>query len=94
MLDQITLLTILEKLLKKLRQRYKVVYVDKVKEHKSKYVVYIVVDENKLKIIVEKYQAKARVYCGLKGLEIGVKRALLSEYRRILERRSVGEKPI
>jgi len=94
MLDQVTLLTLLEKLLKKLRQRYKVVYVDKVKEHKSKYVIYMVVDENKLKIIVDKYRIKARVYCGLKGLEISVKRALLSEYRRILERGSVGEKPV
>ncbi len=67
-------------MLKELRYRYTDVYIEGIKERKSKYEVYLRVDNKKVKIIVNKYKLNVRVYAGLKGLEISLRRILLREY--------------
>ena len=80
MLSLPRLINILDRVLKELRYRYNDVYVEKIKEGKSKYEIYMFVNNKKVKIIVNKYKLSVRVYAGLKGLEISIRRMLLREY--------------
>ncbi len=80
MLSLPRLINILNRVLKELRYRYADVYIEGIKERKSKYEIYLCIDNKKVKIIVNKYKLNVRVYAGLKGLEISLRRILLREY--------------
>ena len=74
------LINILDRVLKELRQRYNDVYIEGIKERKSKYEIYLNINNKKVKIIVNKYKLNVRVYAGLTGLEISLRRMFLREY--------------
>ncbi len=78
------LLSIIEYVVREARIRWRDVRVDRVKEARSKYYVYMVVSGYNVKAIVYKYRFKVRVYSRLKGLSIALQRIFERGYRRVL----------
>lgn len=80
------LIDLLERVIKELRYRYGETYIERIKERRTKYEVHLKVDDRPVKIIIDKNNIKARVYTGLPGMEISIRRIVLREYRKELER--------
>lgn len=76
----------MERVIKELRYRYGETYIERIKERRTKYEVYLKVDRRPVKIIIDKNNIKARVYTGLPGMEISIRRIVVREYRKELER--------
>ncbi len=89
------LFNILERVVKDLRRRYgDKVFIDKIVEHRSKYVIYMAVNNRNVKIILYKNKISLRVYSGLRGLDISIRRILTRECEKELRMKKNGEKPI
>lgn len=80
------LIDLLERVIKELRYRYGETYIERIKERRTKYEVHLKVNDRPVKIIIDKNNIKARVYTGLPGMEISIRRIVLREYRKELER--------
>ncbi len=81
-LDDLTL--ILERVIKILRRRYGETYIEGIKIRRGRYEVFIVISENRGKIVISKGNLKVRVYTGLKGQEIAIRRILTREIDKYL----------
>jgi len=68
------IIDIIPGIIKELRYRYGETYVDKIKDRKTKIEIYMIINKRRAKIIVDKYSEKVRVYTGLKGQEIAIRR--------------------
>ncbi|OYT38846.1 MAG: hypothetical protein B6U89_05195 [Desulfurococcales archaeon ex4484_58] len=89
------LLGILEKIFKELRYKYVAeVRIDRIVEHKSKYTVLFIMDNSKIKMIIDKESGKIRVYSGITSLDLTIKRVFKREYDRVMRRKSIGEEPV
>ncbi len=69
-------------IIKGLRYRYGETYVEKFKDRKTKIEIYMVINKRRAKIIVDKYSEKVRVYTGLKGQEIAIRRIFTREIEK------------
>ncbi len=69
-------------IIKELRYRYGETYVEKFKDRKTKIEIYMVINKRRAKIIVDKYSEKVRVYTGLKGQEIAIRRIIRREIEK------------
>lgn len=67
------------------KRRYGDVIIDKISIHKSKYIIYMYVLNNNVKVVIDKKRVKVRVYCGLMSLENNIRRILTREYSRVVE---------
>lgn len=73
-----------------IKYRYGEVVVDKISIHKSKYIVYMCILNNNVKVIIDRRRISVKAYCGLKGIENTVCRILTREYTRVVEARNSG----
>ncbi|MEM0379900.1 MAG: hypothetical protein QXX35_03185 [Desulfurococcaceae archaeon] len=80
------LFEIIKRFISSARYRYGDVFVEKISIRKSKYIVYMRIMNNRVKVIVNKRRVNVRVYCGLKGLEIAVRRMFTREYVKVVKR--------
>ncbi len=87
MIDPDELLEILSRIIKELRVKYSGGYVERVKISRSKYTVYVVIGDKRGKIIIDKNGSKIRVYTGLKGQEISIRRTLQREIGKYMRQR-------
>lgn len=95
MLSHKLLTKILDRVVKELNMRYSGdVFIDKLIERKSKFEVYMVITGRRVKIILDKRNVKVRVYSGLTGLDISLRRMFIREYNKILRMKKYGEKPL
>ncbi len=69
-------------IIKELSYRYGETYVEKFKDRETKIEIYMVINKRRAKIIVDKYSEKVRVYTGLKGQEIAIKRIIKREIEK------------
>ncbi len=69
-------------IIKELRYRYGETYAEKFKDRKTKIEIYMVINKRRAKIIVDKYSEKVRVYTGLKGQEIAIRRIFTREIEK------------
>ena len=89
------LLYIMDKVLKELRIKYGDTFIDRIKILQSRYIVYIVVNGRKGKIIIDKNASSIRVYTGLTGQEISIRRIIRREIDRYTRlKRLDREKPL
>jgi len=86
MLSLDDLLIIMNNIVKELRYRYGESYIEGIKVRQSKYEIFINVGGRRGKIIIDKNTIKIRVYTGLKGQEISIRRIIAREiekYKRL-----------
>ncbi len=86
MLSLDDLLIIMNNIIRELRYRYGESYVEGIKVRQSKYEVFINIAGRKGKIIIDKNTIKIRVYTGLRGQEISIRRIVMREiekYKRL-----------
>ncbi len=76
------IIDIIPGIIKELRYRYGETYVDKIKDRKTKIEIYMIINKRRAKIIVDKYSEKVRVYTGLKGQEIAIRRLFTREIEK------------
>ncbi len=89
------LLHIMDKVLKELRIKYGDIFIDRIKILQSRYIVYIVVNGRRGKIIIDKNASSIRVYTGLTGQEISIRRIIRREIDRYTRlKRLDREKPL
>ncbi len=89
------LLYIMDKVLKELRIKYGDIFIDRIKILQSRYIVYIVVNGRRGKIIIDKNASSIRVYTGLTGQEISIRRIIRREIDRYTRlKRLDREKPL
>ncbi|WFO76191.1 hypothetical protein J4526_05000 [Desulfurococcaceae archaeon MEX13E-LK6-19] len=92
MLDDLN--NILENVLKEARRKWIEAWVERIKVSKRKFIVFMVVSNNKVKVIIYRDNIKVRVYSQLKGLSISLKKIIQREYEkhvRLKERESKEE---
>ncbi len=92
MLDDLN--NILENVLKEARRKWVEAWVERIKVSKRKFIVFMVVSNNKVKVIIYRDNIKVRVYSNLKGLSISLKKIIQREYEkhvRLKERESKEE---
>ncbi len=76
------IIDITAKIIKELRYRYGETYAEKFKDRKTKIEIHMVINKRRAKIIVDKYSEKVRVYTGLKGQEIAIRRMFTREIEK------------
>ncbi len=81
-LDDISV--ILDRILKMLRRRYGESYVEGIKVRRSRYEIYMSIGGAPGKVVININNLKIRVYTGLKGQEIAIKRMFSREIERYL----------
>lgn len=73
---------ILENVLREARRRWVEAWVEEIKVSKRKFLVFMVVSNNKVKAIIYRDNIKVRVYTRLKGLSISLRRIFEREYEK------------
>ena len=94
MLTRAKLMLILDKLTREFKHRHIEIAVEKIIEHKSKYIVLARIMDRNLKIIIYKNIVKVRAYSGLTGMDVAVRKVLIREYNKVLKMRSDEEESL
>ncbi len=88
------LANMLERIISELRRRYGEVVIDKIVERKTKFEIYMTMSGRRVKVILDKRNVKVRVYSGLTGMDISLRRVFTREYMKELRMRQRGEESL
>ncbi|MET1160420.1 MAG: hypothetical protein ABWW65_05610 [Thermoprotei archaeon] len=88
------LVNMLQRIVKECRYKFGETYLEGIKEHKSKFVVFMNIGGRRVKVIVNKNDVKVRVFSGLTGMDISLRRIFAREYEKELRLKKLGEKSL
>ena len=87
-------MNMLSRITRELRYRFGEIVIDKIEERKSKFIVYMRINDRKVKVILSKNEVKIRVFTGLTGMDISLRRIFTREYMKELRMKERGEESI
>ncbi len=88
------LANMLERIISELRRRYGEVVIDKIVERKTKFEIYMTMCGRRVKVILDKRNVKVRVYSGLTGMDISLRRVFTREYMKELRMKQRGKESL